>query len=209
MSTAATASGARPPGAVVAGVDLLSRSEPEADHALHELLARLPAAVAAGAHLGTHWGRAGDVPHVALAVELPGLAADEAWALLTQLTADLGGGAVALGERTAGPPELAAAAQAARQAQLDRAGGRLVHYPGVSALVGDLTVAEVLGRSAVDRVRVVATGDAEQGAVLVTRDHVRPAWAAGELVLLAQPARGGTLVPFESPDPTPCCDGHH
>ncbi|MGC0429432.1 hypothetical protein RKD32_005787 [Streptomyces sp. SAI-195] len=43
---------------------------------------------------------------------------------------------------------------------------------------------------------------------LVTRDHVRPHWQDGRLVLAAMPAVGGTLVPFEDPDPTPCCADH-
>ncbi|MFJ4620315.1 hypothetical protein [Streptomyces sp. NPDC088812] len=42
---------------------------------------------------------------------------------------------------------------------------------------------------------------------LVTRDHVRPQWHDGEPVLTAMPV-GGTLVPFEVPDPTPCCADH-
>jgi len=83
-----------------------------------------------------------------------------------------------------------------------------VHYPGVASLVQTLTVQEVLERSAVDRVRVLTAGDAPPDARIVTRGHVRPTWVDGELVLLTQPALGGTLVPFESPTPTPCCTDH-
>ncbi len=86
--------------------------------------------------------------------------------------------------------------------------GRAVHYPGVEALVGTLTARELVERSAVDRVRVLTAGDAPPDARIVTREHVRPTWADGELVLLTQPAAGGTLVPFESPTPTPCCADH-
>ncbi|MFE9727753.1 hypothetical protein ACFYQ5_30350 [Streptomyces sp. NPDC005794] len=43
---------------------------------------------------------------------------------------------------------------------------------------------------------------------MVTREFVRPQWRDGELVLAAMPAVGGTLVPFEVPDPTPCCADH-
>lgn len=42
----------------------------------------------------------------------------------------------------------------------------------------------------------------------MTRDHVRPQWQDGELVLTLMPAVGGVLVPFEVPDPTPCCADH-
>jgi hypothetical protein len=38
------------------------------------------------------------------------------------------------------------------------------------------------------------------------RDHARPRSVDGESVLDA-PA-GGTLVPFETPNPTPCCADH-
>ena len=99
-------------------------------------------------------------------------------------------------------------AGAARQAHLRRSGGRLVHFPGLEHLLGTLPVAEVLDRSAIDRVRVLAGGSADPDARLRTRGHVRPSWSDGELVLLVQQAPGGTLVPFESPDPTPCC-AHH
>jgi hypothetical protein len=87
--------------------------------------------------------------------------------------------------------------------------GRAVLYPGVQALTGTLTVAEVLARSAIDRVAVLgAPGPPEPDTTLVTRNHVRPQWRHGELVLSAMPATGGTLVPFEVPDPTPCCADH-
>ncbi|MFI6038915.1 hypothetical protein ACIBBD_33235 [Streptomyces sp. NPDC051315] len=88
--------------------------------------------------------------------------------------------------------------------------GRAVLYPGVDALRGTMTVAEVLSVSAIDRVTVLggAAGPPGPGTPLVTRDHVRPQWQDGELVLTAMPAAGGALVPFEVPAPTPCCADH-
>jgi hypothetical protein len=83
-----------------------------------------------------------------------------------------------------------------------------VHFPGVAALVGTLAVRDVLDRSAVDRVQVLTAAEAAPDAVVDTRGHVRPTWQGGQLVLLAQPAVGGTLVPYESPNPTPCCADH-
>jgi hypothetical protein len=74
--------------------------------------------------------------------------------------------------------------------------------------VGTLAAEELLRRSAVDRVRVLMAGAAAPDAPVVTRGHVRPVWDDGELVLLTQPAIGGTLVPFESPTPTACCADH-
>ncbi|GGQ16067.1 hypothetical protein ACFFKE_14680 [Streptomyces mutabilis] len=87
--------------------------------------------------------------------------------------------------------------------------GRAVLYPGAGALTGTLTLAELLARSAIDRVTVLGTpGEPAPDTLLVTRDHVRPQWQDGRLVLAAMPAAGGTLVPFEDPDPTPCCADH-
>ncbi|MGW5563507.1 hypothetical protein ACWEWD_08815 [Streptomyces tendae] len=87
--------------------------------------------------------------------------------------------------------------------------GRAVLYPGAAALTGTLTVAELLARSAIDRVTVLgAPHEPAPDTRLVTRDHVRPHWQDGRLVLAAMPAVGGTLVPFEDPDPTPCCADH-
>lgn len=87
--------------------------------------------------------------------------------------------------------------------------GRAVLYPGVAALTGTVTVAELLSRSAIARVTVLgATQPPAADTVVVTRDHVRPQWLDGELVLAVQPAVGGTLTPFEVPDPTPCCADH-
>jgi len=87
--------------------------------------------------------------------------------------------------------------------------GRAVLYPGADALNGTLTVGELLARSAIDRVAVLgASGQPPAGQTLVTHGHVRPQWQDGELVLAAMPAVGGTLVPFEVPDPTPCCADH-
>ncbi|MDX3746667.1 hypothetical protein [Streptomyces sp. AK08-02] len=87
--------------------------------------------------------------------------------------------------------------------------GRAVLYPGADSLTGTLTVGELLARSAIDRVTVLGTpGQPPSDQRLVTRDHVRPHWHGGQLVLAAMPAVGGTLVPFEVPDPTPCCADH-
>ncbi|WP_371102345.1 hypothetical protein [Streptomyces sp. PU_AKi4] len=87
--------------------------------------------------------------------------------------------------------------------------GRAVLYPGVSALTGTMTVAELLAGSAIARVTVLGTPEPPgPDTRIVTRDHVRPQWQRDELVLAATPALGGTLVPFEVPDPTPCCADH-
>ncbi|MFJ4471854.1 hypothetical protein ACIP2X_30825 [Streptomyces sp. NPDC089424] len=87
--------------------------------------------------------------------------------------------------------------------------GRAVLYPGAAHLTGTVSVAELLSRSAIARVTVLGTTQPPSAqTAVVTRDHVRPQWLDGELVLAVQPAAGGTLTPFEVPDPTPCCADH-
>jgi hypothetical protein len=102
------------------------------------------------------------------------------------------------------PAELSAAADAAAADQA----GRAVLFPGWDALVGILTVEAVLASSAIDRVEVLGGGPASPSAEVDTRDFVRPIYRGGELVLVTTPAAGGRLVPFESPNPTPCCADH-
>ncbi|HET6356024.1 MAG TPA: hypothetical protein VFG16_17705, partial [Streptomyces sp.] len=80
---------------------------------------------------------------------------------------------------------------------------RAVLLPGAAALTGTLTVGELSAASVVDEVAALgAPGAADPGGRLVTRDHVRPEWREGRLVLTVTPAVGGSLVPFEAPDPT-------
>lgn len=97
----------------------------------------------------------------------------------------------------------------ARAQASEGSGGRATQFPGVDDLVGELTVGEVLARSSIDRVVQLGGGDADPDAVLVTRSFVRPRLTGGELVLAVQAYRGGQLVPFESPAPTPCCGARH
>ncbi|MGW4233259.1 hypothetical protein ACWEF9_29000 [Streptomyces sp. NPDC004980] len=87
--------------------------------------------------------------------------------------------------------------------------GRAVLFPGASSLTGTLTVGKLLRTSAIDRVTVLGSaGEPAPDQPLMTRDHIRPVRQAGELVLTAMPAAGGVLVPFEEPNPTPCCADH-
>ncbi|MEU5661676.1 hypothetical protein [Streptomyces longwoodensis] len=88
--------------------------------------------------------------------------------------------------------------------------GRAVLFPGAAALTGTTTVGDVLATSAIDRVTVLGTPGRPGAATrILTRGHVRPQWQQdGDLVLVCMPAAGGTLVPFEVPDPTPCCADH-
>lgn len=72
-----------------------------------------------------------------------------------------------------------------------------------------MTVARLLTVSAVERIVVLGAPDGpDPDQRIVTRDHVRPEWREGRLTLAAMLTVGGTLVPFEVPDPTPCCADH-
>ena len=135
---------------------------------------------------------------------------DSIWRLLVEALTSGEGAAIALsmGDHHVGPDDLRAAAAAAAQAHAVRSSGRAVHFRGVSTLVGTLSVRQLLTQSLIDQVRVLAAGDADPDMLVVTRDHVRPLWSGGQLILHTQPAAGETLVPFESPDPTPCCADH-
>jgi hypothetical protein len=87
-------------------------------------------------------------------------------------------------------------------------GGRAVRYPGVEALTGTLTVAELLEKSAIDQVKVIGGGPATPETPVDTRNFVRPLWMNGVLTLVCTPAPGGVIAPFEVPNPTPCCVDH-
>ncbi|MHB9860256.1 hypothetical protein [Streptomyces sp. YIM S03343] len=123
--------------------------------------------------------------------------------------------AAVLGDRTHGSPAAVPAAALAADEHSRRSGGRAVLYPGADRLTGTVTVVELLGLSAVERIVVVGTpndgtdtGGADPATHVLTRDHVRPEWRDGRLTLALVPAVGGTLAPFEVPDPTPCCADH-
>ncbi|MFC5213370.1 hypothetical protein [Streptomyces coerulescens] len=163
-------------------VDAGVRDLRAADHLLHTLAAEL--ALPEGVFGCTHLVR-GERPRVTLSLTLP----SEPLLRTAQERLTAQGHEV-----TPGAPD---------------AVGRAVVYPGVSTLTGTLTIADVLSRSAIDRVTVLGTpGRPAPDTLLMTGDHMRPIWQDAELVLTAMPAVGGTLVPFEVPDPTPCCADH-
>jgi hypothetical protein len=87
-------------------------------------------------------------------------------------------------------------------------GARAVAFPGHETLLGILPISRVLASCAIERVRVLGGGVADPAQELDTRDFVRPQWMGGGLTLLVQPARDGLWVPFEVPNPTPCCADH-
>jgi len=116
-------------------------------------------------------------------------------------------GSGGVGSHGVGLPALQASARQAEEAHRTRRSGRVVHFPGSDTLTGTVTVGQALA-TAIDRVDPLGGGELRPEALLVTRDFLRPRWESGQLVLHVQPAVGGTWVPFETPNPTPCCAIH-
>ncbi len=188
----------------VLGADTGSATLREADTAARSVVRGLAERAAlAGAVVATHLTHvSGPVvpgPHVTLSVEAPEL---DAGALADLLARALPGALV-----TPSRQDWAAGVGAAAHAS--RSSGRAVHFPGAERLGGTVPVGEVLSRTAVQAVRVLgAQGPPDPAVPLQTRDHVRPVFEGGRLVLVTQWAAGRTLVPFETPTPTPCCADH-
>ena len=86
--------------------------------------------------------------------------------------------------------------------------GRAFVFPGMGSLDRILTVAALLSASAVDDVITLGGAPARPSDRIDTQNHLRPEFSAGRLVLRARPSVGVGLVPFEQPNPTPCCASH-
>ena len=172
----------------VFGVDAGSRSLREADHLIHDMVARLPGPVVAGTHLIR-----GERPHIAVSLESD----------VDSLPVDPEVSVASSGAQS-GPDGLSAAEALAQHG----VSGRAVVFPG-SALTGAVRIGDLLAGSSIDRLYVVGGSD-QPGAedFLDTRDHLRPEWQGGELVLAVTPAGPGRFAPFEVPNPTPCCADH-
>jgi hypothetical protein len=163
-----------------AGVSLGHETDREAEHWLHAL--GLPPGVEACTHLVRT-----PYPQVAISFAMPD-------------------GVLAVPDMD--QPDRSEVAEQAAAAHRERRSGRAVLFAGVETLTGTVTVADLLARSAIDRVTVLGAGPAEPSLEVVTRDFVRPQWTDGLLILVATPAPGGRLAPFEVPNPTPCCGTH-
>ncbi|MGY5057403.1 hypothetical protein ACWDFR_25560 [Streptomyces sp. 900105755] len=188
----------------VIGVDAGTATLREADHLIHRLLDQL--ALTDDVFACTHLIRTDERRGTAVSLTVPHAAVDDVWReLLTSLPAGTG---LALAGRTHGPGD--AVETARRAAAAPPASGRAVAYPGVAHLTGTVTVADLLDRTAVERLVVLGAPDAELPPTteVMTQDHVRPEWRDGVLTLALVPAAGGLLAPFEVPNPTPCCADH-
>ncbi|GAA1902080.1 hypothetical protein GCM10009716_09910 [Streptomyces sodiiphilus] len=204
--SAATAPHPPADGPTVIGLDCGTPNPGTADHLLHRLADLLP--LPQGSYACTHRAPA-PRPHIALSLRLPDTTTAEA--VLDRLAAGAAavpGLSAVLGDRRLGPPARRGTAAAAADAHATRTGGRAVLFPGSDTLTGTLTLRELLARTAITRTEVLGGVTPDPDAVLDTRGHVRPEWADGELLLRLMPASGGTYLPFEIPDPHPCCTDH-
>lgn len=186
----------------VIGVDTDSRSLREADHLIHSLVdrLRLPGQVIACTHLIR-----GERPHIAVSLTVPS-DVDGLWLGLNRFASAENAGVAGDADRFGRAELSTSAAEAVASAGIS---GRAVVFPGSTGLTGGVRVGDLLAGSAIARLHVVGGPDrpvAED--VLDTRDHVRPEWQAGELVLAVTPAGPGRYAPFEVPNPTPCCADH-
>ncbi|MEU6415458.1 hypothetical protein [Microbispora sp. NPDC046933] len=193
---------------MILGFDDGSRTVAGAEHLLHQVVEALGSP--AGVIGCTHFVRSGALPHVACSLALPDSAhLDSVHLDPVHLDpahldpAHLDSARLPEGIWEAEGAALAAAEHASRD------GGRVVLFPGRDDLPGTLTVGDLLARTAIDRVLVLAQPEPPaDDVVLVTNDHVRPVWRDGLMTLLAMPAPGGRIAPAEVPNPTPCCADH-
>ncbi|MEU9450202.1 hypothetical protein [Streptomyces sp. NPDC048277] len=188
----------------VIGVDAGTATLREADHLIHELLGQ--PALAEGVFACTHLFRTDERRGATISLAVPDADVDAVWrTLLAKLPEGAG---LVLADRTHGPDDAVDTARLAAAAP--RTSGRAVVYPGVAHLTGTVTVADVLDRTAIERLVVMGAPGAElpPTAEVMTQNHVRPEWRDGTLTLTLVPAVGGLLAPFEVPNPTPCCADH-
>lgn len=189
----------------ILGLDAGHTDVRAAEHWIHDLVDRLdqPVDLVACTHLVRE-----PFPHVAVSLSLATTVAPG------QLPGDavvvVDGAGAALPAVPRGLAQLVEPARLAARWHTARRGGRAVVYPGVDRLTGQRTVGEILTWSAIDRVALLGgstLGRAEPSPDLVvdTRGFVRPHWKEGVLTLQVQQAVAGRLVPFEVPNPTPCC----
>ncbi len=199
-----------PPVEFIAGLDAMTVSERSAEHLLTQVVAAVESLGARQITAATHRVQVFETAHVAMSIGLCSTVSDaQMSAVLADAVAaqDGIGGAIWIGLSGNGLPALQAGAQQAAKAHSDRSSGRVVRFPGGGALIGSVTFEQLMATS-IDLIQGLGGDQPDLDAVLVTRDFLRPRWQAGQLVLHVQPAAGGTWVPFETPNPTPCCAAH-
>ena len=96
-----------------------------------------------------------------------------------------------------------------RRLHTDREGGRLFRYVGSDLLEGVMPVGRLLDGSAIEDVTMIGHREpAPRHTQIDTQAFVRPHLVGGRVQLVVRPAAEGRVVPFEQPQPTPCCADH-
>ncbi len=96
-----------------------------------------------------------------------------------------------------------------RALHTSRTGGRLFVFAGHAGLRGVMSVGELVAGSAVEDVVMIGARERVPDEQLVdTQSFVRPQLVDGVVRLVVRPAADGLVVPFEQPNPTPCCADH-
>ena len=207
-STAPTAR--EPTTTVTAVLDLLSAGERHADRLAIACAAALTAQGGADLSITSHPAALGELRHVAIVVEVTGLAGPAVRAVLEEVAdaEDAARPGLLVDDRCTGEEALEPVLRAVLAAHGTRSGGRAVVFPGQGDVPPTTTVGALLEATATQQVQVIGGPEPDGATTLLTRGFLRPRWVAGQLVLHVQPAVGGVLVPFETPDPTPCCAVH-
>jgi hypothetical protein len=195
---------------LTAGLDLLTARERHADELAFACAAALQDRGGHQITVTTHHAALGEHRHVGLVVEVTGSSEEVVAETLSEVVAASGEAehGLLVGRIYCGTIELRPVIEAMLGTHRWRTSGRVVVFPGSATVTGTTTVAQLLASTAIDRIQVLGHVQADPGTPLTTRDFVRPRWSDGDLVLHVQPAIGDTLVPFETPNPTPCCADH-
>ena len=193
-----------------AGLDVLTARERHADELAFACAAALQNRGGHGVTVTTHQAALNEYRHVGLVVEVIGLGEEVVAEALSEVVEASGEAhhGLLVGQTYCGTIELRAVIKTMVDTHRYRTSGRVVVFPGSTTITGATTAAQLLASTTIDRIQVLGHVQADPSTPLLTRDFVRPRWSEGDLVLHVQPAIGGTLVPFETPNPTPCCADH-
>lgn len=203
----------RPP-SVVAGLSGLHADRRDAEQLTVDVVAAVRASagddVVACTHLVSRpW------QHEAVSIEVPQQAEKALRAALFRLPRSISVVVVGTGRAIAGfgaAQQLDGAYEAAL-GHWDRRQGRAFIFPGLTALaeraaeLGAVSAHDVVTTTAIEAIES-SHGRFAADAVLVTRGFVRPVYREGRLVVLAGHDDPTQLVPWEVPNPTPCCVDH-
>ncbi len=96
-----------------------------------------------------------------------------------------------------------------RRLHAEREGGRLFRYAGSALLEGVMPVGRLVAGSAIEDVTMIGQRvPVDPHTEIDTQAFVRPHLVGGRVQLVVRPAADGRVVPFEQPNPTPCCVNH-